>query len=93
MFRLYRKINNFQNNDLPGIMLSNSIRSFVNRWGVKSFKKVLLFTNNDDAYTTAINLIDNEDCIGIVDTRDNPKNVYSKIKVYTNSQVINAYGI
>ena len=74
-------------------MLSNSIRSFVNRWGVKSFKKVLLFTNNDDAYSTAINLIDNEiDCIGIVDTRDNPKNVNPKIKVYTNSQVINAYG-
>ena len=83
----------FQNNDLPGIMLSNSIRSFVNRWGVKSFKKVLLFTNNDDAYSTAINLIDNEiDCIGIVDTRDNPKYVDPKIKVYTNSQVINAYG-
>ena len=40
-----------------------------------------------------MNLIDNEiDCIGIVDTRDKPKNVIPKIKVYTNSQVINAYG-
>ena len=83
----------FQNNDLPGIMLSNSIRSFTNRWGIKSFKRVLLFTNNDDAYLTAINLIDNGiNCIGIVDTRHNPKNVNPKINVYTSSQVINAHG-
>ena len=34
-------------------------------------------------HTQQPNLIDNEiDCIGIVDTRDNPKNVNPKIKVY-----------
>ena len=28
----------FQNNDRPGIMLSGSIRSYLNRWGIKNFK-------------------------------------------------------
>ena len=30
----------FQNNDLPGIMLSGSIRSYLNRWGVNNFDKI-----------------------------------------------------
>ena len=83
----------FQNNDLPGIMLSASIRSYINRWGIKNFSDVLLFTNNDDAYSTAIDLIENGiNCIGVVDIRENPRTFDSRIKVYKNSQVINARG-
>mgnify|MGYP006412354749 FL=1 len=83
----------FQNNDLPGIMLSGSIRSYINRWGIKNLSDVLLFTNNDDAYSTAIDLIENGiNCIGVVDTRENPRIFDSRIKVYKNSQVINARG-
>ena len=83
----------FQNNDLPGIMLSGSIRSYLNRWGVNNFGKVLLFTNNDDTYLTATDLISNGiNVIGVVDTRDNPKIFNSKIKVFKGSQVVNAKG-
>ena len=83
----------FQNNDLPGIMLSGSIRSYLNRWGVNNFGKVLLFTNNDDTYSTALDLIlSGINLIGVVDTRDNPKIFNSKIKVYKSSQVVNAKG-
>ncbi|MDC1086133.1 sarcosine oxidase subunit alpha family protein [Alphaproteobacteria bacterium] len=83
----------FQNNDLPGIMLSASIRSYINRWGIKNFSDVLLFTNNDDAYSTAIDLIENGiNCIGVIDTRENPRIFDSRIKVFKNSQVINARG-
>ena len=83
----------FQNNDIPGIMLSGSIRSYVNRWGINNLQKVLLFTNNDDAYLTAKNLIENGiNCIGIVDTRNNPKKTGYKLKIYKGSQVINAFG-
>ena len=39
----------FSNNDRPGIMLSGSIRSYLNRWGVIPSNKVAIFTNNDDA--------------------------------------------
>ena len=56
-------------------MLSNSIHSYLNRWGVNSFKNVLLFTNNDDAYMTAIDLISKGITIkAVIDTRENPKN-------------------
>ena len=83
----------FQNNDLPGIMLSGSIRSYLNRWGVNKFGKVLLFTNNNDTYLTASDLISNGiNLIGVVDTRDNPKTFDPKIKVYKSSQVVNAKG-
>ena len=83
----------FQNNDLPGIMLSNSIRSYLNRWGVNSFKNVLLFTNNDDAYITAIDLISKGITIkAVIDTRENPKIFDSRIKVYKGSQVVNTKG-
>ena len=71
----------FQNNDLPGIMLSGSIRSYLNRWGVNNFDKVLLFTNNDDTYVTALDLISNGiNLIGVVDTRDNPRIFDPKLK-------------
>jgi len=83
----------FQNNDLPGIMLSSSIRSYINRWGIKNFSDVLLFTNNDDAYSTAIDLIENGiNFLGIVDIRESPKTFDPRIKVYKNSQIINARG-
>ncbi|MDC0228069.1 sarcosine oxidase subunit alpha family protein [Alphaproteobacteria bacterium] len=83
----------FQNNDLPGIMLSGSIRSYLNRWGINNFGKVVLFTNNDDTYLTASDLISNGiNVIGVVDTRDNPKFYDPKIKVFKSSQVVNAKG-
>ena len=83
----------FQNNDLPGIMLSGSIRSYLNRWGVNNFDKVLLFTNNDDTYVTALDLISNGiNLIGVVDTRDNPRIFDPKIKVFKSSQIVSAKG-
>ena len=46
----------FANNDRPGIMLSSAVRSYVERFGVTPGHEVLLFTNNDDAYRTALAL-------------------------------------
>ena len=83
----------FQNNDRPGIMLSGSIRSYLNRWGINNYKDVLLFTNNNDAYLTASNLISSGvNVVGVVDTRDKPKIFDSRIKVFQGSQVINTRG-
>ena len=83
----------FQNNDRPGIMLSASIRAYLNRWGINNFQDVLLFTNNNDAYLTASNLISSGvNVVGVVDTRDNPKIFDSRIKVFQGSQVINTRG-
>ena len=43
----------FHNNDRPGIMLSHSARKYANR-NLKLGKNIVIFTNNDYAYQTAI---------------------------------------
>ena len=45
-------------NDLPGVMLSASVRGYVNKFGVLPGHNVVIFTNNDDAYKTAITLFE-----------------------------------
>lgn len=47
----------FANNDHPGVMLSQAVRSYVRRWGVLPGKRVVIATNNDDAYLTAEALV------------------------------------
>ena len=44
----------FDNNDRPGIMLANSASKFLNYYGVKLANEIVVFTNNDSAYQTAI---------------------------------------
>jgi sarcosine oxidase, subunit alpha len=46
----------FANNDRPGIMLASAARGFIERWGVAPGLVGVVFTNNDDAYRTAIAL-------------------------------------
>ena len=53
----------------------------------------MFFTNNDDAYLTASNLIScGVNVVGVVDTRDNPRIFDSRVKVFKGSQVINTRG-
>ena len=46
----------FGNNDLPGVMLASAARSYLNRAAVLPGKRVTVFTNNDSAYSTAMEL-------------------------------------
>ena len=46
----------FAGNDVPGVMLAASMRDYVVNWGVTPGQKVVVATNNDDAYRTAISL-------------------------------------
>jgi sarcosine oxidase subunit alpha len=48
----------FGGNDLPGIMLSSAVRSYLNRYGVLPGTRAVIATNNDDAYRTAFALAD-----------------------------------
>jgi sarcosine oxidase subunit alpha len=43
----------FANNDSPGVMLSQAVRTYVRRYGVLPGRRVVIATNNDDAYRTA----------------------------------------
>jgi len=44
----------FPDNDRPGIMLASAVRTYINRYGVLPACQLVVFTNNDSAYRTAM---------------------------------------
>ena len=46
----------FAGNDLPGVMLASAVRDYVVNWAVSPGQRVVVVTNNDDAYRTALAL-------------------------------------
>jgi sarcosine oxidase subunit alpha len=46
----------FANNDRPGVMLATAARALIERYGVAPGMRGVVFTNNDDAYLTALSL-------------------------------------
>jgi sarcosine oxidase, subunit alpha len=48
----------FHNNDRPGVMLASAVSAYVNRYAVAPGSRAVLFTNNDNAYQTVLDLID-----------------------------------
>lgn len=46
----------FCNNDRPGIMTASAVSTYVNRFGVAPGQRAVVFTNNDSAYQTALDL-------------------------------------
>ena len=46
----------FGDNDLPGVMLASAVRTYLNRYALALGRRVLIATNNDSAWTTAIDL-------------------------------------
>jgi heterotetrameric sarcosine oxidase alpha subunit len=46
----------FENNDRPGVMLAGAVRTYVKRFAVTPGRRAVVFTNNDDAYRTALSL-------------------------------------
>ena len=89
----------FNNNDRPGIMLANSVSKYLNGYGVNLGKEIVIFTNNDSAYQTAIDFHHkNIDIAAVVDVRNNiegdlPKIVKNLgIKIYSGSIISNTTG-
>jgi sarcosine oxidase subunit alpha len=46
----------FAGNDVPGVMLASAVRDYAELYGVSVGDRVVVVTNNDDAYRTAIAL-------------------------------------
>jgi len=89
----------FNNNDRPGIILSSSIKKYLDYYGVKCGQKVSLFTNNDSAYETAISLNNSGTTVNsIIDIRNKSNSSIVKqaeklgIKIYWNHTVVNTDG-
>jgi heterotetrameric sarcosine oxidase alpha subunit len=57
-------------NDLPGTMLASAARTYVKRFGVKPGTRAVVFTNNDSAYATALDLQESGVAVAaVVDSR------------------------
>ncbi len=48
----------FAGNDIPGVMLASAVRDYVVNWAVSPGDRTVVVTNNDDAYRTALTLLD-----------------------------------
>ncbi|MSU89768.1 sarcosine oxidase subunit alpha family protein [Rhodobacteraceae bacterium 2CG4] len=48
----------FAGNDRPGVMLASAVRDYVTLYGVSPGDRTVLVTGNDDAYRTALALLD-----------------------------------
>jgi sarcosine oxidase subunit alpha len=48
----------FADNDHPGVMLANAARAYANQFAVRPGRAAVVFTNQDDAYRTALDLAD-----------------------------------
>lgn len=59
----------FGNNDLPGIMLASAVTTYVRRYAVLPGRRVVLYTNNDAAYCTALDLREQGAHVIVVDPR------------------------
>ncbi|TDX23750.1 sarcosine oxidase subunit alpha family protein [Rhodovulum visakhapatnamense] len=48
----------FPGNDVPGVMLASAVRDYVENWAVAPGRRTVVLTNNDDAYRTALCLLE-----------------------------------
>ena len=72
----------FPDNDIPGIMLASAVRDYIEFYGVLIGDRVVLTTNNDDAYKTALKLKENGINVpAILDARKSASsNLVKKVK-------------
>lgn len=59
----------FCNNDRPGVMTASAVSTYIIRFGVRPGNSAVVFTNNDSAYQTAIDLAGAGASVVVVDSR------------------------
>lgn len=60
----------FSDNDKPGVMLASSIRTYIHQFAVLPGRRIVLFTNNNDAYRTALDAMGaGAQSVTVVDSR------------------------
>jgi methylglutamate dehydrogenase subunit C len=83
----------FAHNDRPGVMLSQAVRTYVQRFGVVPGKRVVIATNNDDAYKTAHALkAAGAEIVAILDARPSPAGADSGFPVHNNAIPLSTKG-
>ncbi len=82
----------FANNDRPGVMLGSAVRTYLHRFGVVPGQRVAVFTNNNDGWRTARDLLDAGVTVtALIDTRADAVPDLD-CPVMTGAQVVNTAG-
>ena len=63
----------FANNDRPGVMLASAVSTYIRRYAVLPGSNTVVFTNNDSAYQTALDLATAGAGVTVVDSRPDPQ--------------------
>jgi len=88
----------FAENDRPGVMLAGAVRTYINRYGVLPGKEILVFTNNDSGYRTAMDAHRAGARVYVADVRLSPTGALVGeaktlgIKVYPNTAITGVRG-
>ena len=83
----------FAHNDRPGVMLSQAVRTYLRRFGVLPGRRVVIATNNDDAYLTAAALRDaGAEILAVLDTRPAPAGAGSGFLVHNEAMPLATRG-
>ncbi len=83
----------FGGNDIPGVMISGAMRSYLNRQAVAPGKRTVVFTTNSSGYRTAADLeAAGIDVAAVVDTRATGEHWNGKARVLTGACVLDAVG-
>jgi methylglutamate dehydrogenase subunit C len=83
----------FAHNDRPGVMLSQAVRTYVQRFGVVPGKRVVIATNNDDAYMTAHALkAAGAEIVAILDARPAPAGANAGFPVHNDAIPLSTKG-
>ncbi|MCH8177349.1 MAG: (2Fe-2S)-binding protein, partial [Proteobacteria bacterium] len=81
----------FGNNDRPGVMLASAVSTYINRYAVKPGKRAVVFTNNDSAYQTALDLkAAGSEVVAVVDARPASSSEIANTVRSAGIEVINA---
>ena len=80
----------FANNDRPGIMLGSAVSTYANRYAVKPGNRAVIFTNNDSAYQTVLDLnAAGVEIEAVIDARTNSASEIANTVRSAGIQVIN----
>ena len=84
----------FANNDLPGVMLASAVSCYVNRYGVAPGERLVLATNNDGGYRTALDWQQaGREVVTVADTRLDPSGALPRAAREAGIAVLAGHGV
>ena len=70
----------FPGNDRPGVMLASAVRTYIRRFAVAPGRRVAVFTDNDDGWSTVLALAEAGIAVGaVIDARPEPDEALQRL--------------